>query len=234
MQEPRVVELFTSQGCPKCPPADRLIGELAARPDTIALSFAVNYWDYIGWRDTLASPAFTARQNAYAAARGDRQVFTPQAIVDGQAVEAGADRSAILRDLEADRGRPTVPVSIGETRGWLHVRISDGPTSRDRPAGVYLLRVMRAKTVRIGRGENSGQSVTYTNVVRALNRLGDWAGHSVSFDTLDLRGDGEGYVVLVQGEADGRPGPILGAAQTPDLAKHPEHGQPPTAPDLAE
>ena len=99
----RVVELFTSQGCPKCPPADRLVGDLARERGTIALSYAVNYWDYAGWHDTLAAPEFAERQHAYAAVRGDRLIFTPQAIVDGRAVEPGADREAILRDMSAPR-----------------------------------------------------------------------------------------------------------------------------------
>ena len=212
----RVIELFTSQGCPKCPPADRLIADLAKDPDTIAISFAVNYWDYIGWKDTLASPAFTARQHAYAAARGDAMIFTPQAIVDGRSVEPGADRDAILRDMQtpADKRR-AVGMSVSETDGTLHVHVGGGPA--DRPIGVYVLRVARAKTVQIARGENSGQSVTYTNVVRAMHKLGDWTGKPEDFDMIELKGDDEGYVVLLQAGSAERPSTILAAAKTADL-----------------
>lgn len=216
----RVIELFTSQGCPKCPPADQLIADLAKRPDTIALSFAVNYWDYIGWKDTLASPAFTARQHAYADARGDRRIFTPQAIVDGRGVEPGADRDAILRDMKtlpAAEGAMHVPMSVSEADGALRVHISGDETAAARPVGVYVLRVARAKTVQIGRGENSGRSVTYTNVVRAMSKIGDWSGKAIDFQMIELKGDGEGFVVLLQGGSADKPGTILAAAKTADL-----------------
>ena len=214
----RVVELFTSQGCPKCPPADALIADFARQKDTIALSFAVNYWDYIGWKDTLASPAFTARQHAYAAVRGDRRIFTPQTIVDGRGVEPGADREAILRDMSTARseGAMRVPMSLIERDGRLKVHVEAGRAPAG-PVGVYVLRVARSKTVEIGRGENSGRSVTYTNAVRAMTQLGSWTGAPADFDMVELKGDDEGYVVLLQvGDAD-RPGTILAAAKTGDL-----------------
>lgn len=217
----RVIELFTSQGCPKCPPADQLVTAFARQPRTIALSFAVNYWDYIGWKDTLASPAFTQRQHAYAAARGDRRIFTPQAIIDGIGVEPGADEAAILRDTVTLAGRDgamSVPLTLTETDGTLHIDIGAKPNRpKDGAAGVYVLRVARAKTVRIDRGANSGRSVTYTNVVRAISRIGDWAGKSARFDILELKGDDEGYVVLLQTGTPDRPGAILAAAKTADL-----------------
>ncbi|NJO54002.1 MAG: DUF1223 domain-containing protein [Bacteroidales bacterium] len=102
-EAPLVVELFTSQGCSSCPPADKLIGELADRPGIIALSLAVDYWDYLGWKDTLARPAHTARQRAYAEARGDRRMFTPQVVVNGRESVPGQDRAAIERALQAAR-----------------------------------------------------------------------------------------------------------------------------------
>lgn len=216
-----VIELFTSQGCPKCPPADRLIADFARMPGTIALSFAVGTWDYIGWKDTLASPVFSARQRAYAAARGDGLVYTPQAIIDGIGVEAGADRSAILKDIDLLPARQKamgVPMSVSESGGRIHVAI--GAAAGGAPpgaAGVYVLRVAHAKTVEIDRGENSGRKVTYTNVVRAMTRLGAWTGAAEHFDILDLKGDGEGYVILVQTGTPDKPGPILAAAKTADL-----------------
>jgi hypothetical protein len=213
-----VVELFTSQGCPKCPPADRLIADLARQPGTIAVSFAVNYWDYIGWKDTLASPAFSARQQAYAEARGDRRVFTPQAIVDGRGVEPGADKDAILRDMRAlqeGSGASRVPMSVVEAGGFLRVHIGKGVAQG--PIGVYVLRVAHTETVQIARGENSGRSVTYTNVVRAMNKLGAWTGDPTDYQTIDLKGDDEGYVVLLQAGSASKPGLILAAAKTAGL-----------------
>ncbi len=214
----RVIELFTSQGCPKCPPADRLIAEFAKEPDTIALSFAVNYWDFVGWKDTLASPVFTARQHAYAVARGDRQIFTPQAIVDGRGVEPGADKAAILRDADTivkRHGALRVPIALQERAGRLEVHIGAG--SLEGPAALYVLRVVRSKTVQIGRGENSGRSVTYANAVRAMTKLGDWNGESADYSMIELKGDGEEYVVLLQAGPPERPGTILAAAKTGDL-----------------
>lgn len=218
----RVIELFTSQGCPKCPPADKLITDFATQPRTIALSFPVNYWDYSGWKDTLASPAFTGRQHAYAAARGDRRIFTPQAIVDGIGVEPGADKAAIVRattTLAGHAGAMSVPIKLSEARGSLRIDLGSPPngTLQDVAGGVYVLRVARATTVQIDRGANSGRSVTYTNVVRAMSRIGDWSGKPAHFDMLELKGDDEGYVVLLQAGAADRPGAILAAAKTADL-----------------
>ena len=218
-QPTRVIELFTSQACPACPPADRLLADLARRPDTVAVSFAVDTWDYTGWKDTLASGAFTARQHAYAAARGDRRIFTPQVIVDGVAAEVGTDEAAILRDTAALSGRDgamSVPLALAQDGATLTVTVGAAPANdvAPRSAGVYLLRVVRSTTVAIGHGRNSGSDVTYTNVVRAMTRIGDWSGKEVRFPVLSLAGENEGFVVLLQGETAGRPGVILAAAKT--------------------
>ena len=218
----RVIELFTSQGCPACPPADRLIADLARRPDMVALSFAVDTWDFNGWKDTLASRAFTARQRAYAAARGDRRVFTPQVIVDGIAAEVGADEAAILRDTAALAGRDgamSVPLAVAETGASLAVSVGAAPPdgAARRSAGVYVLRVARSATVAIGRGGNSGREITYTNVVRAMTRIGDWSGEAAQFSMPSLAGENEGFVVLLQSDPPGRLGVILAAAKTAGL-----------------
>ena len=216
-----VIELFTSQSCAKCPPADRLIADFARDPDTIALSFPVNYWDYSGWKDTLASPAFTARQHSYAAARGDRRIFTPQAIVDGIGVEPGADRAAILQASAALARRSEtmiVPIDLSESDGHLRVDIGVGAKeSGDPSVGIYILRVAKQKVVQIGRGENSGRTVTYTNVVRAMRRVGEWTGQPEHFDVIELKEPDEGYVVLLQTGPPDRLGAILAAAKTADL-----------------
>jgi hypothetical protein len=211
----RVVELFTSQGCQRCPPADRLITDMAHEPKTIALSYSVNTWDFTGWHDTLAEQAFTRRQHAYAAARGDRKVFTPQVIIDGVAVEAGADRPAIqtaTEKLAANNAVMRVPLDLSEGDGKLHVAIG-GATTDQAPANIMILRVARQKTVAIDRGANSGQSVTYTNVVRAMQKIGEWSGKPESFDLVELKAEDEGYVVLLQTGTQDKPGAILAAAK---------------------
>lgn len=214
-----VIELFTSQGCSSCPPADRLLASLARDPDVVALSFPVDYWDYIGWKDIFASPSFTARQQAYARMNRDRRVFTPQVVVDGQKTEIGSDEAAITRDIKmaGHDGAMSVPMSLSESGGYLHVSIGSAQDGSTPNAGVYILRVLRSRKVEIGRGENSGRSVVYTNIVRAMNKVGDWDGRPAQFDLLELKGDGEGYVVMLQtGEPD-RPATILAAAKTAGL-----------------
>ncbi len=226
----RVIELFTSQGCPKCPAADQLIGDIAREPDTVALSFPVDTWDYGGWKDTLASPASTQRQHAYAAARGDDLIYTPQVVVDGLQAQPGADRSAIVQTsdtLKDDAAALRVLISLSEANGRLVIAVGEATGAEspshpvrspaDGPVGVYVLRVARAATVSIDRGENSGRSLTYTNVVRAMQKIGDWGGVPVRFDLVDLKAEDEGYVVLLQAGTPVRLGAILAAAKTPGL-----------------
>ena len=121
-----VVELFTSQGCSSCPPADEILGELSKRQDVLALTFPVDYWDYLGWKDTLAHPLFTKRQRAYAHARGDRQVYTPQAIVNGTKPCIGSDRSELEAVTRSGQALP-VAVSTTETNDAVEVHIDAGP-----------------------------------------------------------------------------------------------------------
>ena len=209
-----VVELFTSQGCSSCPPADKLAAELARDPRNIVVSFNVDYWDYIGWKDTLASPAFTARQNAYASARGDGHVYTPQAVIDGLSHAVGSDRGEIETGVAvgAKHGALSVPVKLSGQGGALRVEVGDGAGS----AGLWLIRIAHQKTVAIGRGENSGHTVTYTNVARAMVKLGDWSGKAQSFEvplSQTQGADSDGYVVILQGGSPGSPGVILGAAK---------------------
>jgi hypothetical protein len=212
-----VIELFTSQGCSFCPRADQLLAAMAREPDAVAVSFPVDYWDYIGWRDTLASPAFTARQRAYAAAHGEGQVYTPQVIVNGLAGVAGGDRGEVEQAIKAAQGLDgalTVPLRVSETGGHYLVEVAEGGGG---PAGVFALRVARASTVHIQRGENAGRVVTYTNVVRAIDKLGDWTGKTATFEMPGKAPDGEGFVVLVQKGTPERPGAILAAAKTEGL-----------------
>jgi hypothetical protein len=212
-----VIELFTSQGCSSCPPADQWLESIARRPDVIAVSLPVDYWDYIGWRDTLASPAFTARQKAYAALRGDRRVYTPQVVVNGLSDAAGSDEAEINRTIQAARahnGAMTVPMRLSKANSHYSVEVAKGDGG---PASVFALRVARATAVEITRGENAGRSVTYTNVVRAIDKLGDWTGETATFDLPGAAKEGEGFVVLVQKGTLDRPGVILAAAKTEGL-----------------
>jgi hypothetical protein len=216
-----VIELFTSQGCSSCPPADRVLADLAREPGIVALSFPVDYWDYLGWKDTMASPAYSARQRAYANARGDRQVFTPQMIVNGKVSCVGSDRAQIGRSMtRAAAGRPTLPVRIdlAEKGAMLTIEVGRGEPSAS--GEVWLLPVMKEREVAIGRGENRGRSVTYANVVRGMTRAGFWSGAPAHFEVplkMARYADADSYVVILQGGEQEKPGPILGAAKGPGL-----------------
>src|SRR5437660_1798967 len=148
--EPRaVVELFTSQGCSSCPPADQIIGELAKDPSVIALSLPIDYWDYLGWKDTLADKRFTARQKAYSHMRGDREVYTPQVVINGKVHAVGSDRDGIERAIEQtvrEVGVMTVPVSVTVTRGLLNVSVAPASATSTVPARgeIWLWSVARA------------------------------------------------------------------------------------------
>lgn len=218
-ERPRgVIELFTSQGCSSCPPADRLMGELARDPSLVALSYAVTYWDYLGWRDTLASAENTERQQAYAEARGDRQVYTPQMVVDGVWHAVGSDRDEIATKVaKRGMGKGTqaliVPVTIERKDGKLDVMIGAAGATVP-PARILLVTFEREHTVAIGRGENEGATVTYYNVVRAMKDCAKFEGAATML-RLDAPTDANlGAAVLVQAIGTGEaPGVILGAAQ---------------------
>ncbi|HSR75769.1 MAG TPA: DUF1223 domain-containing protein [Xanthobacteraceae bacterium] len=218
--EPRaVVELFTSQGCSSCPPADALLGKLAHDPNVIALTLAIDYWDYIGWKDTLAIPGHTNRQKAYSKMRGDRGVYTPQVIVNGSTQALGSDQADIERAIgQSHRASATlsVPVSIKVADGRLTV---DAPAGKgtDEHAEVWLCPVSSAVPVAIGRGENHGRTITYHNAVRRWIRLGEWNGAAASWSISlkDLKSEGaDKAAVLLQSGNTSRPGPMLGAAIT--------------------
>jgi hypothetical protein len=215
--EPRaVIELFTSQGCSSCPPADKLAAEYAHDPSVIVMSLAVDYWDYLGWKDTLALSGHSNRQRAYAKARGDRQVYTPQVVVDGAVHALGSDKSAIEKAIRQEQSVALqLPVRIERSGDKLTVTV---PASKDEKgqAEVWLCPIARSIPVAIGRGENSGHSITYTNVVRHWIKLGDWSGKAESFDVpvKDIQaGGGDSAAVMVQTGGSSAPKLMLGAAQ---------------------
>ncbi|ESR25959.1 DUF1223 domain-containing protein [Lutibaculum baratangense] len=205
-----VMELFTSQGCSSCPPADELLAEFAERDDVLALSLPIDYWDYIGWKDTLASPAFSARQRAYAKARGDREVYTPQVVVNGADHRVGSDRQALLDALgkTSDESPVSVEASAGETKA----RVTVGSGSAAAKAIVLLIVFDPEATVKIGRGENAGQTITYRNVVKKIVRLGEWRGTAKTY-SFTLPPEGLRCAVLVQLGTEEKLGRVLGAAR---------------------
>ncbi len=202
-----VVELFTSQGCSSCPPADAFLGELAARPDLVALSLHVDYWDYIGWKDPFASPETTLRQRAYARTVGRRMVYTPQMVIDGEHDAVGSDRSAVLRLIDAAR-RDKIPVTLTRTAGggW-EVMLPDSAMALPEPATVWLAFFDKEQVTPVKRGENAGATISNFNVVRQLRALGTWDGRAARF-ALDSAGSA-GCAIIVQ---EGQTGRVLGAA----------------------
>jgi len=218
--EPRaLLELFTSQGCSSCPAADKLLGELANDPSLVALSVPIDYWDYLGWKDTLADPAHSARQRAYSRVRGDRQVYTPQIVVNGAMHVLGSDRTAVERMIAQTDQKASVmslPVLLTVTASNLNVTVKakDGEHSGGE---VWLCPLAKSVTVAIGRGENHGRTITYHNVVRRWVKLGDWAGTDSTWNVpmSEIKtGEIDAAAVMVQEGTHDKPGIILGAAYT--------------------
>jgi hypothetical protein len=208
--EPRgVVELFTSQGCSSCPPADKLMGELIRDASLVAFSLPVDYWDSLGWKDTLADPRNSERQRAYARARGERGVYTPQMVINGSAHVVGSDRAAVQRALLS--ARLSVPVTVAVSGGNLNVNLPAGKGAGE----VWVYALAKDVPVAVGRGENRGRTVTYYNVARRWQKLGDWNGQAASWTVPVSRLAGAGVdtaAVLVQSGSPDNPGAMLGAA----------------------
>src|SRR5262249_24971799 len=221
--EPRaVIELFTSQGCSSCPAADKLLGELSRGPSLVTMSLSVDYWDYLGWKDTLALHGHADRQRAYAEARGDREVYTPQVVINGVTHALGSDKSAIERAIAQTRLNSavlTVPVTMTVADGKVTVNV---PADRgdNRSGEVWLCPITKKVSVQIGRGENHDRTLTYHNVVRRWVKLGDWNGKTQTF-TVPLSDipkgdfslkDVDRLDVVVQSGVSSKPGPMLGTA----------------------
>ena len=207
-----VVELFTSQGCSSCPAADRLLGELANDPTLVSMSLPIDYWDYLGWKDTLADPRNTARQRGYSKLRADREVYTPQVVVNGSYHVLGSDRTAIERVIAKSHQNTSalaLPVSVSVASGKLNASFTvDG-----RAAEVWAVGLAKAVTVAITRGENKGKSITYHNVARSWYKLASTDGKTWSIPLGQIEGEGVNQAaVLVQGGTMEKPGIILGAA----------------------
>ena len=203
---PTVIELFQSQGCSDCPPANANLNAIADRSDILALSFGVTYWDQLGWKDTFAQPAFTARQWDYARAGGRGQVFTPQMIVNGRGVLVGSNRAQVDAAVKQyDRGDNGPAIS----RAGGKVTIGGG--SATRPATVWLaLYDPRTQNVPIRAGENGGRTLPHRDVVRSLQSLGAWRGTPLTLDLPPAADPALRAAILVQ---DGKAGPIIAAAR---------------------
>jgi hypothetical protein len=215
-----VVELFTSQGCSSCPPADRLLAEMADRTNIIALTFPVDYWDYLGWKDTLASNANTVRQKSYAATRGDGQIYTPQVVVNGlvHAVGSRPDQvDAALAQASAQVQPWQAPLTASIVKGVLSVSAGDTPNGQPVKGSVWIAEYRRSVAVAVKSGENSGSNLTYTNVVRRLAKVGNWDGkaHVFEMNLMDSAKQQDalafdGCVVFLQ---EGVTGPIMAAVE---------------------
>ena len=218
-EKPTVVELFTSQSCYSCPPAEAYLGELAQKKDLVALEFHVDYWDELvygaagKWKDVHSSPKHTERQRNYAARLPDGQSYTPQMVVDGQAFAVGSNRravgAAIAKAKKAGHRRLTVAIT-GTPAAGLRIKI-DGDDNQN--SAIWLVHYLKAVTTRVRAGENRGKSLTNHNIVTGMTRIGVWRGKPLS---LDLAGPildpGQGCAVVVQSSGQG---PIRGAAVCP-------------------
>jgi len=209
-----VVELFTSQGCSSCPPADAFLGELAMRDHVLALSFHVDYWDYIGWKDPFASADNTRRQRDYSRKLGLRYVYTPQMVIQGAAHATGSDRSAVLDRIEKNRAVARIPVDLRQgDDGGVRLFIADAPEGvAAEEAAVWLVVFDRELLTPVKRGENKGRKLRNYNVVRRLSRIATWRGKALDMAVTVpdmVPGGGRACAVLVQSEETGR---ILGAA----------------------
>jgi hypothetical protein len=212
-----VVELFTAQGCSSCPPADIYLGELAQRPNVLALAWHVDLWDYIGWADPFARPWATARQRGYQQSLNERFIYTPQMVVNGAAQGVGSERDAIealLRAAAAAAPPPHPELTLRRRQdGALLVEVGAGESPPRAPADIWLIGFDRPHETRVLRGENEGQTLTDYQVVRSYRRLGGWPGWSLELvvPAAEAAALGDGGIAVVLQAA--QLGPVLAAAR---------------------
>ncbi len=210
-----VVEMFTSQACSACPPADELLGELAQEDGILALSYSVDYWNYLEWEDTLADPDFSARQRAYAKQRGDRKVFTPQAIINGRVHAVGSDRRAIAKARAATGQGDAPTASLSATRtdpSTLAIEIDAASDELEiDEATLWLVVYVDSRTVKVRAGENKGRMLTYHNVVRRVRPIARWTGEALRTSIAAPEIAGKRCAVLLQEGGTKLPGRILAA-----------------------
>jgi hypothetical protein len=212
VKRPVIVELFTSQGCSSCPPADAYFKELKDEPGVVALSYHVDYWDYLGWRDTLGSPEFSQRQYDYAKSRGDKNVYTPQTVINGGKHFVGSQRAKISGGIDAARTE--------DATDWIDIEMSDNKTDVmiAIPAGkpikeatLWLMAFAPSISTEIKKGENAGSTIDYYNVVRKMVPAGMWHGEAarIVLPKGSVVPEGcKGWVALLQ---EGKVGRVIGA-----------------------
>lgn len=207
---PVVVELYTSQGCSSCPPAEAFLGELARRPDVLALEFHVDYWDYIGWKDPFADHANSDRQRKYSGRLGSRYVYTPQIVINGRIDAVGSDRDQVEEAIKSARETAADGPSVALSREADTVRIRIGGTGEVGAYDVFFVTYDAEHTTDVMRGENRGRTLVNTNIVRSLQQLGHWIGKptELKVSVADMKGDGGCAVIIQQRGA----GPVLAAA----------------------
>lgn len=212
---PIVVELFTSQGCSSCPPADAYLQTLAKRPDILALGFHVDYWDYAGWTDPFSKPEFTQRQRVYAASFRDSYVYTPLMVVNGNTQGVGSDQEKIGQLIAAEKSGSTfIPITLSGGPSGLKVDIAAADKGMaSTTADIWLVRFEGEQRTSVLRGENRGRNAVDANIVRELVRIAEWTGAPLHFEVVMPKRAAAGpwgCAILVQAP---RGGPILGAAQ---------------------
>ncbi|ETX14697.1 hypothetical protein OCH239_22095 [Roseivivax halodurans JCM 10272] len=206
--QPVVVELFTSQGCSSCPPADALLQELGQEADVIPLALHVDYWDYIGWKDSFAQPKFTARQKGYAEAAGRNSVYTPQMVVGGTHDVVGTRPKDVRSIIDAHRGKDS-PVTMDVSRKDGMLMITAETETPVGPAVIYLVRYEPGHAVKIHRGENAGHKIDYSHIVTDWDVVGRWAGTGAFAEDVPIEGEAPA-VVMVQEDGYGA---VLAAAR---------------------
>ena len=212
---PVLLELFTSQGCSDCPAADRMVTELANRVDVIALSLPITYWDILGWKDTFATEANTRRQKSYAQVMNRSGIYTPQMIIDGRLDVVGNQRNRVMQAVAMRTGavfrETSIPILLREVSNRIEIAIPKSVKGRTGAGTIWVMRTLARGSVNVGDGENRNRQLTYTNLVRDLQRAGEWNGQSMKIDLpLNIaRIRYDGVVVVLQAEDFG---PVLGAA----------------------
>ena len=212
-KRPTIVELFTSQGCSSCPPADAFLETLKGEPGVVALSYHVDYWDYLGWRDTLGSAEYSQRQYDYAESRGDRNVYTPQMVINGGNHYVGSQRSKVSGAIESARVEgPERWVDIAMSNNKTDVMIDIAAGASTKEATLWLMAFAPVISTEIKKGENAGSTIDYHNVVRKMVPAGMWHGEAAKIvlpKSSVIPEDCKGWVALLQ---QGKVGPVIGAA----------------------
>jgi hypothetical protein len=213
VKRPVIVELFTSQGCSSCPPADAYLKTLKEEPGVVALSYHVDYWDYLGWRDTLGSPEFSQRQYDYAESRGDKNVYTPQIIINGGKHFVGSQRaqvSSAVAAAKAEEAADWVDMEMSDNKTDVTITIPAGKPSKE--ATLWLMAFAHSVSTEIKKGENAGSTIEYHNVVRKMVPAGMWHGEAAKIvlpkGSVVPQGC-KGWVALLQ---DGKVGRVIGVA----------------------